>query len=144
MPVLTSITEITDEVVDMICTADKLENILYAQFDSVSYTFEFPSKWNVFSFAYPLLSNSVEKIIKQKEEWMERLVKKETWDPASGTTPVAVSAVEIKKMLDESIDVFYNINLPFPEDIEMTFLKGIKNIIKNYVSTIVDQLGGPN
>ncbi|KAL9269899.1 unc-13-like protein [Drosera capensis] len=73
-------------------------------------------------------------------QWIGRAFDLEDWEPVSSLQKQAVSIIEVFRMIDETVDQFFKLNLP----VNTTHLQGLLSVIVHsldaYLSKVTDQL----
>ena len=141
-PVLYRLDAIPDQVVQMLKAADELEAVLLLDSDEEGSISSSIVPWNVMEAIGDLLANWVETQLHKIKEWRERLSHEETWQPQSEQVPVASSALELKRLLGESITLAFSLDLTFPPELVDLFVAGVARNLEEYSNTTMNDIRG--
>ena len=141
-PVLYELKNIPEDVVRMLKSADALEVVLMKEISHEPSTASSVVPWNVMDAISELLFHWVETQLHKIKEWRERLVQEETWQPKSTTNPLSASAVEYRRLLEESIALVFSLDLNFPENLVDKFVSGLAIALKSYADSTMSDIRG--
>jgi len=141
-PVLYELKSIPEDVVQMLKAADELESVLMREIAHEASISRSVVPWNVMDAISELLFNWVDAQLDKIKEWRERLCQEEAWQPQSTTTPVSASALEFKKLLEESITLVFSLDLTFPDDLVNKFVAGLAAAMGAYAKTTMNDIRG--
>lgn len=146
-PFLDGVSHFSEDVTSVLPAADILEQCLIDLVYSVDEEDELTacykqgmSPYQIEAISAPLImrwiNNQVGKII----EWVERAIQQERWDPLSSQLRHGASIVEVFRIIEETMDQFFNFNLPtrFPQ--LKGLLTGFDNALQLYCQNVVSQL----
>lgn len=77
-------------------------------------------------------------------EWTERAFHLEDWEPLSSQQRQAASIIEVFRIIDETVDQFFNLNLPMDIIHLQSLLVGIVQGLEAYLLKLVSQLVDKN
>lgn len=141
-PVLYELKSIPNEVVNMLKAADLLEGSLMREISQEKSVSENVRPWNVMEAISEVLSGWVDAQLRRIRDWQERLIEKETWQPQSDLAPLAASALELKRLLEESITLVLSMDLYFPENLVEKFVSGISGSLQSYAEAALRDIDG--
>eukprot|EP00210_Caulerpa_lentillifera_P008196 g7826.t1 len=141
-PVLYELKTIPNEVVNMLKSADLLEGALMREISQDKIVSKSVSPWNVMEAISDVLSSWVDAQLRRIRDWQERLIEKETWQPQSDHAPLAASALELKRLLEESVTLVLSMDLYFPENLVENFVSGISRFIQSYAEATLRDIDG--
>lgn len=141
-PVLYELKAIPEDVVQMLKTADELEAFLFREIQHDANLAKSIVLWNVMDAISELLFSWIDLQLHKIKEWRERLCHEELWQPTSVATALSASAVEFKRLLEESIALVFSLNLNFSEDLVSKFIKGLADALKAYGKTTMNDIRG--
>lgn len=146
-PFLDGVSHFSEDVTSVLPAADILEQCLIELVYSVDEEDELNgcykqgmSPYQIEAICAPMvmrwINNQVGKII----EWVERAIQQERWDPLSSQLRHGASIVEIYRIIEETLDQFFNFNLPMRFPQLKGLLTGFDNALKLYSQKVVSQL----
>ncbi|KAI4323572.1 hypothetical protein L6164_023167 [Bauhinia variegata] len=72
--------------------------------------------------------------------WVERAIQQEHWQPISPQQRHASSVVEVYRIIEETVDQFFALNVPMRSTELNSLLRGIDNALQVYANHVVDGL----
>lgn len=146
-PFLDGVSHFSEDVTSVLPAADILEQCLIELVYSVDEEDELDgcykqgmSPYQIEAISAPLImrwiNNQVGKII----EWVERAIQQERWDPLSSQLRHGASIVEVYRIIEETMDQFFNFNLPMRFPQLKGLLTGFDNALQLYSQNVVRQL----
>eukprot|EP00271_Cylindrocystis_brebissonii_P014575 TRINITY_DN35957_c0_g1_i1.p1 TRINITY_DN35957_c0_g1~~TRINITY_DN35957_c0_g1_i1.p1 ORF type:complete len:675 (-),score=124.68 TRINITY_DN35957_c0_g1_i1:592-2391(-) len=149
-PFLESVSVLTDEVRQVLSAADTLETYLIglvdeapedADVESLMALREAMHPYEVADVAGTILTRWVTAQLTKMQEWIERSLEKEAWDPVGKVTRHAFSAVEVFRIIEEALEAFFALSLPMRLGQLKALTSGIDNLVQLYANRVVAQLG---
>ncbi|KAJ8768622.1 hypothetical protein K2173_023526 [Erythroxylum novogranatense] len=138
---ISAITELTPAAIQVLTAADKLEKDLVqiAVEDSVdsedggkSIIREMPPYE-----AKVLIGNLMKSWIKSRvdrlKEWAERNLLQEVWNPQANKERIAPSAVEVLRLVDETLEAFFLLPIPVHAVVLPDLISGLDHCLQNYI-----------
>lgn len=147
-----SVTELTSDCVQVLKAADKLEKDLVqiAVEDSVdsedggkSLIREMPPYEAEYAIAN-LVKAWIKTRVDRLKEWVERNLLQESWNPRANKESFAGSAVEILRIVDETIDAFFQLPIPMHPALLPDLITGLDRSLVHYVSKAKSGCGTKN
>jgi len=147
-PFLDGVSQLTDDVASVLPAADILEQFLKELVTSVTddedgrRVFEQQmTPYQVEVVSGTLIMRWVNTQLSRVTEWVDRSVQQENWQPISTQQRYGESIVEVFRIIEETIDQFFNLKLPmrFPQLKGLT--NGFDNALQQYTNKVVLQLG---
>ncbi|KAK6912746.1 hypothetical protein RJ641_022347 [Dillenia turbinata] len=149
---VSGITELTPDAVQVLRAADKLEKdlVLVAVEDSVdsddggkAIIREMPPYE-----AEGAIANLVKAWIKTRvdrlKEWVDRNLQQEVWNPQANKDGFAPSAVEILRIIDETLDSFFQLPIPMHPAILPDLIVGLDRCLQYYATKAKSGCGTRN
>ncbi|KAL6296368.1 hypothetical protein ACE6H2_004510 [Prunus campanulata] len=149
---ISGITELTPDAVQVLRAADKLEKdlVLIAVEDSVdsddggkAIIREMPPYE-----AEAAIANLVKVWIKTRvdrmKEWVDRNLQQEVWNPQVNEEGYAPSAVEVLRILDETLDAFFQLPIPMHPALLPDLMVGLDRCLQYYVTKAKSGCGSRN
>ncbi|KAF5748267.1 hypothetical protein HS088_TW04G00219 [Tripterygium wilfordii] len=149
---MSGITELTPDVVQVLRAADKLEKDLVqiAVEDSVdsddggkAIIREMPPYE-----AEAAIANLVKIWIKTRldrlKEWTDRNLQQEVWNPRANQEGYAPSAVEVLRIIDETLDAYFQLPIPMHPALLPDLIYGLDRCLKHYASKAKSGCGSRN
>ncbi|KAM7459358.1 hypothetical protein LguiA_036352 [Lonicera macranthoides] len=149
---ISGITELTPDAVQVLRAADKLEKdlVLIAVEDSVdsddggkAIIREMPPYE-----AEAAIANMVKVWIKtrvdQLKEWVDRNLQQEVWNPRANQEGYAPSAVEVLRIMDETLDAFFALPIPMHPAMLPDLMVGLDRCLQYYITKAKSGCGSRN
>ncbi|GAV65539.1 DUF810 domain-containing protein [Cephalotus follicularis] len=149
---ISGITELTADVVQVLRAADKLEKDLVqiAVEDSVdsddggkAIIREMPPYE-----AEAAIANLVKVWIKDRvdrvKEWIDRNLQQEVWNPQANQDGYASSAVEVLRIIDETLDAYFQLPIPMHPALLPDLMTGLDKCLQYYVTKAKSGCGSRN
>ncbi|KAJ1702222.1 hypothetical protein LUZ63_002001 [Rhynchospora breviuscula] len=144
-PFLEEITHLSEPLNAVLSAANNLELSLARKLYSLygesveSPMNQYVDPYQIPNFSSPLILQWIQAQHEKILEWTNRAVELEDWEPLSSNKKQANSAVEVFRIMEETIEQFFSSNLPM-DTIHLRFLLiGISRSLEAYVLHIVDQ-----
>uniref|UniRef100_A0A7N0TVK8 MHD1 domain-containing protein n=1 Tax=Kalanchoe fedtschenkoi TaxID=63787 RepID=A0A7N0TVK8_KALFE len=146
-PFLKEVSCLTEDVILVLPVANMLESQLYAFYSSLAKEIRshHPFEENMYFYQIELICTPLvlDWVIAQRVhvlEWTARAFELENWEPLSHQQKQAPSIVEVFRIIEESVDQLFKMNLP----VDITHLQALISVIYHsldeYIRKIVDQL----
>ncbi|KAL2544069.1 hypothetical protein Fot_13302 [Forsythia ovata] len=146
-PFLKDVTCLTEDVRKVLAAADALEHCLIKLYSSActerELHFLYGQEFDHYQIAEISRSIILDWVVAQHErilEWTGRAFDLEDWEPLSSQQKQAASAVEVFRIIDETVDQFFEMSLP----LDITHLQALLSIIFHcldaYLLKVVSQL----
>lgn len=149
---ISGITELTPDVVQVLRAADKLEKdlVLIAVEDSVDS--EDGGKAIIREMppyeADTAIANLVKVWIKtrldKQKEWVDRNLQQEVWNPQANQEGFAPSAVEVLRIIDETLDAFFQLPIPTHPALLPDLMAGLDRCLQYYITKAKSGCGSRN
>ncbi|KAM0973627.1 hypothetical protein TB2_016538 [Malus domestica] len=149
---ISGIAELTPDAVQVLRAADKLEKdlVLIAVLDSVdsddggkAIIREMPPYE-----AETAIANLVKVWIKTRvdrlKEWIDRNLQQEVWNPQANEDGYAPSAVEVLRILDETLEAFFQLPIPMHPALLPDLMTGLDRCLQYYVTKAKSGCGSRN
>lgn len=146
-PFLDGVSVLTDDVASVLPAADGLEQNLMGLVSSASterdinYFKEQMKPFQVEEISSTLLMRWVNMQLSRVSEWVDRTLHQEKWEPLSNQQRHGGSIVEVFRIMEETIEQFFNLNLPVRYPVLKTLMSGMDNSLQLYSNKVVNQLG---
>eukprot|EP00245_Coleochaete_scutata_P015380 TRINITY_DN6828_c0_g6_i1.p1 TRINITY_DN6828_c0_g6~~TRINITY_DN6828_c0_g6_i1.p1 ORF type:complete len:662 (-),score=136.36 TRINITY_DN6828_c0_g6_i1:359-2224(-) len=146
-PFLDSISQLTEDVASVLPAADSLEQYLtdlLHQYAEEGRADTYQAKlvaYEVEVVSGTLIMRWVNVQLAKLSEWVERSLYNETWDPISHQLKYANSVVDVFRIIEETMDQFFGMNLPMRMNLLKPMLSGIDNALQLYSTRIISSLG---
>ncbi|KAJ6852838.1 uncharacterized protein M6B38_252560 [Iris pallida] len=149
---ISSATELTVDYVQVLKAADKLEKSLVhiAVEDSVdsedggkSLIREMPP-YEADSSISDLVKKWIQTRVGKLKEWVDRNLQQEVWNPRANKENIAPSAVDILRIVDETLDAFFQLPIPMHQASLPDLLVGLDRSLQHYVSKVKSGCGTRN
>ncbi|PKI35107.1 hypothetical protein CRG98_044496 [Punica granatum] len=135
-------TKLTNETVEVLQRAGKLENFLVQMVVEDSNECEDGGKvvvremvpYEVDSVILKLLKQWIDDKLKKGKDCLRRAKETETWNPKSKTEPYAQSAVELMKTVKETVEEFFEIPIGITEDLIQDLADALGHLFQDYIS----------
>lgn len=88
-----------------------------------------------------LLQKWVEDRLAKFGEWVDRMVELEKWDPNALKDHYAPSAVDVMKLLNETLDSFFELPLPPDSEILVRLARGMEGALDRYCKKTISIVG---
>eukprot|EP00268_Persea_americana_P036089 TRINITY_DN35584_c0_g1_i5.p1 TRINITY_DN35584_c0_g1~~TRINITY_DN35584_c0_g1_i5.p1 ORF type:complete len:1048 (+),score=208.43 TRINITY_DN35584_c0_g1_i5:473-3616(+) len=146
-PFLKEVTHLSADVRSVLPAADTLDNELIQLLhtmsgeDTVSKNLH---SYQVGEISAPVILQWVNAQHDKILEWTERAFHLEDWEPLSSQQRQAASIIEIFRIIEETVEQFFNLNLPMDVIHLQSLLLGIYQGLEAYLLKLVDQLADKN
>ncbi|KAK1312497.1 hypothetical protein QJS10_CPA07g00841 [Acorus calamus] len=149
---ISGVTELTPDSVQVLKAADKLEKdlVLIAVEDSVdsedggkSLIREMPpyeAEAAVANLAKIWIKTRVDRL----KEWVDRNLQQEAWNPNANKENIAPSCVEVLRVIDETLDAFFQLPIPMHPALLPDLAIGIDRSLQSYISKAKSGCGTRN
>ncbi|KAL3724677.1 hypothetical protein ACJRO7_029788 [Eucalyptus globulus] len=139
---LTIAPKLSGETVSVLQRAGKLENFLVQMVVEDSTECEDGGKslvremapYEVDSIILKLLKQWIHEKLKKGRDCLRQAKETETWNPKSKTEPYAQSAVELMRLIKETVDEFFDIPIGITEDLIQDLADGLGHLFQDYIS----------
>lgn len=149
---VSSITELTPDAVQVLRAADKLEKDLVQIAVEDSVDCDDGGKAIIREMppfeAEGAIANMVKDWIKMRidrlKEWVDRNLQQEVWNPQANEGGFAPSAVEVLRIIDETLDAFFQLPIPMHPALLPDLMSGLDRCLQYYVSKAKSGCGSRN
>lgn len=149
---VSSITELTPDAVQVLRAADKLEKDLVQIAVEDSVDCDDGGKAIIREMppfeAEGAIANMVKDWIKMRidrlKEWVDRNLQQEGWNPQANEGGFAPSAVEVLRIIDETLDAFFQLPIPMHPALLPDLMSGLDRCLQYYVSKAKSGCGSRN
>ncbi|XP_022152739.1 uncharacterized protein LOC111020389 isoform X3 [Momordica charantia] len=146
-PFLKEVSNLSDDVRSVLPAAYFLDRDLTHLFTSASKESRLSSllkedldHYPIVQIAKPIILDWMIDQLEQTSEWTGRAFKLEDWEPISFQQNLAASVIEVFRIIEETVDQFFDLNLPM----DITHLQALLSIIYHsldgYLSGLLNQL----
>ncbi|EPS69825.1 hypothetical protein M569_04933, partial [Genlisea aurea] len=145
-PFLKSVEHLTEDVVSVFPAADDLERSVI---DAISSTCEegtaeaYLKKLNFYKIEVTsgtLVLRWVNTQLGQISAWTERVFRQENWASVSAQQKHGSSIVEVYRIVEETVDQFFALNVPMRPGELSSLFRGIDNAFQSYVKHVLDSI----
>ncbi|CAL5435578.1 unnamed protein product [Camellia sinensis] len=149
---ISGITELTPDAVQVLTAADKLEKDLVqiAVEDSVdsddggkAIIREMPPFETEAAIAN-LVKVWIKVRVDRLKEWVDRNLQQEVWNPQANQEGYAPSAVEVLRMIDETLDAYFQLPIPMHPALLPDLMAGLDRCLQYYVAKAKSGCGSRN
>ncbi|KAL4560306.1 hypothetical protein LXL04_032456 [Taraxacum kok-saghyz] len=149
---ISGITELTPDAVQVLRAADKLEKDLVqiAVEDSVdsddggkAIIREMPP-FEAEAAIGDLVKGWMKLRLDRLKEWIDRNLQQEVWNPKANQEGYAPSAVEVLRILDETLDAFFNLPIPMHPALLPDLILGLDRCLQYYTTKVKSGCGSRN
>lgn len=146
-PFLDGVSVLTDDVASVLPAADSLEQYLMGLVMSASteteinYYKEQMKPFQVEEISGTLIMRWVNMQLSRVSEWVDRTLHQEKWEPLSNQQRHCGSIVEVFRIMDETIEQFFNLKLPMRFPLLKSLMSGLDNALQLYSNKVVNQVG---
>lgn len=149
---ISGITELTPDAVQVLRAADKLEKDLVqiAVEDSVdsddggkAIIREMPP-FEAEAAIANLVKGWTKLRLDRLKEWVDRNIQQEVWNPRANQEGYAPSAVEVLRIIDETLDAFFNLPIPMHPALLPDLVVGLDRCLQYYTSKVKSGCGSRN
>lgn len=146
-PFLDGVSVLTDDVASVLPAADSLEQYLMGLVMSANserdtnYYKEQMKPFQVEEISGTLIMRWVNMQLSRVTEWVDRTLHQEKWEPLSNQQRHGGSIVEVFRIMEETIEQFFNLNLPMRFPVLKSLMSGLDNALQLYSNKVVNQLG---
>ncbi|WOL20533.1 hypothetical protein Cni_G29338 [Canna indica] len=139
---VSGVIELTPDVVQVLKSADKLEKDLVniAVEDSVdsddggkSLIREMPP-YEAESAIASLVRSWIKTRVDKLKEWVDRNLQREVWNPRANRESCAPSSVEVVRMVDETLDAYFQLPIPMHSELLPGLLTSLDKNVQYYAS----------
>lgn len=149
---VSGITELTPDTVQVLRAADKLEKDLVQIAVEDSVDSDDGGKAIIREMppfeAEGAIANMVKDWIKMRidrlKEWVDRNLQQEVWNPQASEGGFAPSAVEVLRIIDETLDAFFLLPIPMHPALLPDLMSGLDRCLQYYVSKAKSGCGSRN
>ncbi|KAK4365053.1 hypothetical protein RND71_016411 [Anisodus tanguticus] len=149
---VSSITELTPDAVQVLRAADKLEKDLVQIAVEDSVDSDDGGKAIIREMppfeAEGAIANMVKDWIKTRtdrlKEWVDRSLQQEVWNPQANEGGFPPSAVEVLRIIDETLDAFFQLPIPMHPALLPYLMSGLDRCLQYYVSKAKSGCGSRN
>ncbi|KAL0550296.1 hypothetical protein IC582_014804 [Cucumis melo] len=146
-PFLKEVSNLSDDVRSVLPAAYSLDRELTRLFTSASKESilspllkEDLEHYPIVQIAKPIILDWMIDQLEQTSEWTGRAFKLENWEPISFQQNLAASVIEVFRIIEETVDQFFDLNLPM----DITHLQALLSIVYHsldgYLSGLLNQL----
>ncbi|XP_038903224.1 protein unc-13 homolog isoform X2 [Benincasa hispida] len=146
-PFLKEVSNLSDDVRSVLPAAYSLDRDLTHLFTSASKESRLSpllkedlEHYPIVQIAKPIILDWMIDQLEQTSEWTGRAFKLEDWEPISFQQNLAASVIEVFRIIEETVDQFFDLNLPM----DITHLQALLSIVYHsldgYLSGLLNQL----
>eukprot|EP01018_Ginkgo_biloba_P012594 Gb_03723 [translate_table: standard] len=146
-PFLDGVSHLSEDVTSVLPAADILEQYLIELVYSIHEEDEVDGRYKqgmclyqIEAISGPLIARWVSIQLGRISEWVERAIQQERWEPLSSQLRHGGSVVEVYRFIEETVDQFFNFNLPMRLVQLKGLLTGFDNALQAYCQNVVKQL----
>ncbi|CAI9784904.1 unnamed protein product [Fraxinus pennsylvanica] len=149
---IAGITELTPDAVQILRAADKLEKDLVniAVEDSVdsddggkAIIREMPP-YEAEGAIANMIKVWIKTRIERLKEWVERTLQQEVWNPQANQEGCAPSAIEVLRLVDETLDAYFQLPIPLHPALLPDLMTGLDKCLQFYVTKAKSGCGSRN
>ncbi|XAR53371.1 hypothetical protein NMG60_11021907 [Bertholletia excelsa] len=149
---VSGINELSPDVVQVLLAADKLEKVLVqiAVEDSVDSEdggkaiiqemIPYEAESEIASLVKAWIKTRVDRL----KEWVDRNLQQEVWNPQANKERIAPSAVEVLRIMDETIEAFFLLPMTMHTVLLPELLSGLDQCLQQYILKIKSGCGNRN
>lgn len=138
---VSGINELTPDVIQVLIAADKLEKDLVQMAVEDSVNSDDGGKSIIQEMtpyeAEAEIANLVKSWIKTRvgrlEQWVDRSLQQEVWNPKANRECFAPSAVEVLRTIDETLEAFFLLPIPMHPDLLPELMRSLDRCLQDYV-----------
>ncbi|CAI9759005.1 unnamed protein product [Fraxinus pennsylvanica] len=138
---ITGISELTPEAIQVLLSAEKLEKDLVEMAVADSVDSEDGGKAIIQEMnpyeTETVIANLVKSWIRTRldrlKQWIDRTLQQEVWDTRSNTGHFAPSAVEVLRIIDETLEAFFLLPIPMHPVLLPELVSGLDNCLHSYI-----------
>ncbi|KAI3781783.1 hypothetical protein L2E82_11807 [Cichorium intybus] len=138
---VSGISELTPGVIQVLIAADKLEKDLVqmAVEDSVNSDdggksiIQEMSPYEAEGVIVDLVKSWIKTRVDRLEEWVDRTLQQEEWNPRANRERFAPSAVEVLRTIDETLEAFFLLPIPMHPDLLPELMSGLDRCLQDYI-----------
>ncbi|XP_015898517.3 protein unc-13 homolog [Ziziphus jujuba] len=146
------ISELTPSTIEVLRAADKLEKDLVQIAVEDSVDSDDGGKSVIREMlpyeAEAVIANLVKAWIKTRvdrlKEWVDRNLQQEVWNPHANKEHFAPSAVEVLRIIDETLEAFFMLPIPMHSIVLPELMNGLDRCVQHYVLQIKSGCGTPS
>ncbi|KAK4746957.1 hypothetical protein SAY87_025994 [Trapa incisa] len=145
-PFLDSSEHLTEDVVSVFPAADNLEQYIISIISATCgvgnsdfYTKKL-SLYQIETISGTLVLRWVNSQLQRISNWVDRAIQQERWDPISPQQRHGSSIVEVYRIVEETVDQFFDIKVPMRFTELSSMFRGIDNAFQGYANRVVDDL----
>ncbi|KAF4398500.1 hypothetical protein G4B88_013589 [Cannabis sativa] len=144
-----SVSELTPDALQVLKAADKLEKDLVqiAVEDAVnsddggkSVIREMPP-YEAEAVIVTLVKDWIKTRVDRLKEWIDRNLQLEVWDPQANKEHFAPSAIEVLRIIDDTLEAFFLLPIPMHSVLVPDLMKALDRCLQHYVSKIKSGCG---
>ncbi|KAL3844177.1 hypothetical protein ACJIZ3_001580 [Penstemon smallii] len=149
---ISGITELTPDAVQILRAADKLEKdlVMIAVLDSVdsddggkAIIREMPP-YEAEGAIAEMVKTWIKTRIDRLKEWVDRNIQQEVWNPRANQEGCAPSAVEVLRIVDETLDAFFQLPIPMHPALLPELMTGLDKCLQYYATKAKSGCGSRN
>ncbi|GAB2219724.1 hypothetical protein Droror1_Dr00007361 [Drosera rotundifolia] len=149
---VSSISELTPDAVQVLITADKLEKHLVNIAVEDSVDSDDGGKAIIKEMrpyeAEIMITSLVKSWIKTRldvlKEWVDRNLQQETWNAQANKEHIALSAVEVLRTVEETMEAFFLLPIPIQPDLVADLVTGFDRCLQHYIKKAKSGCGTRN
>lgn len=145
-PFLTSVEQLTEDVVLVFPAADSFEQYVMDLITSscgegeAEVSMKKLSLYKIETISGTLVLRWVNSQLSRIMGWVERAIQQERWEPVSMQQRHGSSIVEVYRIVEETIDQFFALKIPMRSGEMNSLFRGIDNAFQVYAKHVVDNL----
>ncbi|XP_027180617.1 protein unc-13 homolog [Coffea eugenioides] len=149
---ISGITELTPDAVQVLRAADKLEKDLVQIAVEDSVDSDDGGKAIIREMAPYEAEGAIAKMVKdwikaridRLKEWVDRNLQQEVWNPQANQEGYAPSAVEVLRIIDETLDAFFQLPIPMHPALLPDLMMGLDRCLQYYATKAKSGCGSRN
>ncbi|XP_076925884.1 protein unc-13 homolog [Bidens hawaiensis] len=138
---VSGIKELTPDVIQVLIAADKLEKDLVqmAVEDSVNSDdggksiIQEMTPYEAEAVIVDLVKSWIKTRVNRLEEWVDRNLQQEVWNPKANRERFAPSAVEVLRTIDETLEAFFLLPIPMHPDLLPDLMSSLDTCLRDYI-----------
>ncbi|KAJ0644252.1 putative protein unc-13, mammalian uncoordinated 13, domain 2 [Helianthus annuus] len=138
---VSGIKELTPDVIQVLIAADKLEKDLVqmAVEDSVNSDdggksiIQEMTPYEAEAVIVDLVKSWIKIRVGRLEEWVDRNLQQEVWNPKANRERFAPSAVEVLRTIDETLEAFFLLPIPMHPDLLPELMSSLDTCLRDYI-----------
>lgn len=146
-PFLDGVSHLTEDVASVLTAAESLDQYLLKLVSSVCQDGQVYDNYKQQMMPYQvetisgtLIMRWINMQLARISEWIERTIQQEKWEPSSSQHRHGNSIVEVYRIMEETVDQFFSLQLPMRVPQLNGLVSGLDNALQAYTQRVVSQL----